>query len=49
MRKTATTFTHGLAMGYLVYKMDNLWGASLYHAACDWWLFIVTVGFTSGL
>jgi len=42
-------FTHGLAMGYLVYKMDNLWGASLYHAACDWWLFIVTVGFTSGL
>jgi hypothetical protein len=42
-------FTHGLAMGYLVYKMDNLWGASLYHAACDWWLFIVAVGFTSGM
>jgi membrane protease YdiL (CAAX protease family) len=37
-------FTHGLAMGYLVYRMDNLWGASLYHAACDWWLFIVTAG-----
>ena len=37
-------FTHGLAMGYLVYKMDNLWGATLYHAACDWWLFIVMAG-----
>jgi membrane protease YdiL (CAAX protease family) len=42
-------FTHGLAMGYLVYKLDNLWGASLYHAACDFWLFIVTTGFTGGL
>jgi len=30
-------FTHGLAMGYLVFKMNNLWGASLYHAACDIW------------
>jgi membrane protease YdiL (CAAX protease family) len=37
-------FTHGLAMGYLVYRMDNLWCASLYHAACDWWLFIVMAG-----
>jgi uncharacterized protein len=41
-------FTHGLAMGYLVFKMNNLWGASLYHAACDLWLFIVMAGFTSG-
>ncbi len=41
--------THGLAMGYLVFKMDNLWGASLYHAACDLWLFVVTAGFASGL
>jgi membrane protease YdiL (CAAX protease family) len=40
-------FTHGLAMGYLMYKMDNIWGATLYHAACDMWLFIVTVGFMS--
>jgi hypothetical protein len=36
--------THGLAMGYLVFKMDNLWGASLYHAACDFWLFVMTAG-----
>ena len=28
-------FTRGLAMGYLVFKMNNLWGASLYHAACS--------------
>jgi membrane protease YdiL (CAAX protease family) len=42
-------FTHGLAMGYLVFKMNNLWGACLYHAACDFWLFIVMAGgFTSG-
>jgi membrane protease YdiL (CAAX protease family) len=40
-------FTHGLAMGYLMYKMDNIWGAALYHAACDMWLFIFTIGFTS--
>jgi membrane protease YdiL (CAAX protease family) len=37
-------FTHGLAMGYLVFKMNNLWGASLYHAACDFWLFLMTAG-----
>jgi hypothetical protein len=36
--------THGLAMGYLVFKMDNLWGASLYHAGCDLWLFIIMAG-----
>jgi membrane protease YdiL (CAAX protease family) len=40
-------FTHGLAMGYLMYKMDNIWGAALYHAACDMWLFIFTIGFTN--
>ena len=37
-------FTRGLAMGYLVFKLDNLWGASLYHAACDFWLFVMTAG-----
>lgn len=37
-------FTHGLAMGYLVFKMNNLWGAGLYHAACDFWLFLMTAG-----
>jgi hypothetical protein len=41
--------THGLAMGYLVFKMDNLWRAWLYHAACDLWLFIVTVGFADSV
>ena len=40
-------FTHGLVMGYLVFKMQNLWGAALYHAACDWWLFVLTAGFTN--
>ncbi len=40
-------FTHGLAMGYLVFKMQNLWGAALYHAACDLWLFVLTAGFTN--
>ena len=37
-------FTRGLAMGYLVFKMNNLWGASLYHVACDFWLFVMTAG-----
>jgi membrane protease YdiL (CAAX protease family) len=37
-------FTHGLVMGYLVFKMDNLWCAGLYHAACDFWLFVVMAG-----
>ena len=28
-------FTRGLAMGYLVFKVNNLGDASLYHAACS--------------
>ncbi len=36
--------THGLVMGYLMFKMNNLWGAALYHAACDLWLFVVMAG-----
>jgi len=28
----------------LVFKMNNLWGAGLYHVACDFWLFVMTAG-----
>ncbi len=36
----ATTFTLGLACGYLTIKTDSLWGATLIHAASDLFLFV---------
>ena len=33
-------FTHGIVLGWLMLKTDSLWGAVLYHAAMDLWLFI---------
>jgi len=36
----ANTFTLGLACGYLIMKSDSIWGATLIHAAADFFLFI---------
>jgi membrane protease YdiL (CAAX protease family) len=36
----ANTFTLGLACGYLTMKSDSIWGATLIHAAADFFLFI---------
>lgn len=36
----ANTFTLGLACGYLMMKSDSIWGATLIHAAADFFLFI---------
>jgi len=36
----ANTLTLGLACGYLLMKTDNIWGATLIHAAADLFLFI---------
>lgn len=42
------TFTHALVLGYLILKTDTLWGAALYHAAMDLWLFIGPLGLGAG-
>lgn len=42
------TFTHALVLGYLILKTDTLWGAVLYHAAMDLWLFIGPLGLGAG-
>lgn len=42
------TFTHALVLGYLILKTNTLWGAALYHAAMDLWLFIGPLGLGSG-
>ncbi len=42
------TFTHALVLGYLILKTDTLWGAALYHAAMDLWLFIGPIGLAAG-
>ena len=39
----ANTFTLGLACGYLMMKSDNIWGATLIHAASDFFLFIAVL------
>jgi membrane protease YdiL (CAAX protease family) len=36
----ANTFTLGLACGYLMMKLDNIWGPTLIHAAADFFLFV---------
>jgi membrane protease YdiL (CAAX protease family) len=36
----ANTLTLGLACGYLIMKTDSLWGATMIHAASDFFLFI---------
>lgn len=36
----ANTFTLGLACGYLTMKSDSIWGATVIHAAADFFLFI---------
>jgi membrane protease YdiL (CAAX protease family) len=40
--------THGLVLGWLIYKTDSLWGAVLYHLAMDLWLFIGPLGAGAG-
>lgn len=37
-------FTHGLVLGWLIFKTDSLWAAVLYHLAMDYWLFIGPLG-----
>jgi membrane protease YdiL (CAAX protease family) len=39
----ANTLTLGLACGYLIMKTDNIWGATLIHAAADLFLFIAVL------
>jgi len=36
----ANTLTLGLACGYLMMKMDSIWGSTMIHAAADFFLFI---------
>ena len=42
-------FTHGLVLGWLIFKTDSLWAAALYHLAMDWWLFIGPLGAGAGV
>jgi membrane protease YdiL (CAAX protease family) len=37
------TLALGLACGYLMMKSDNIWGATLIHAASDFFLFIAVL------
>jgi len=39
----ANTFTLGLGCGYLMMKSDSIWGATLIHAAADFFLFIAVL------
>jgi membrane protease YdiL (CAAX protease family) len=39
----ANTLSMGLACGFLTIKTDNLWGATLIHAAADFFLFVATL------
>jgi membrane protease YdiL (CAAX protease family) len=42
------TLTHALVLGFLILKTDTLWGAVLYHAAMDLWLFIGPTTLSTG-
>jgi membrane protease YdiL (CAAX protease family) len=37
------TLALGLACGYLIMKSDSIWGATLIHAASDFFLFIAVL------
>ena len=39
----ANTFTLGLGCGFLMMKSDSIWGATLIHAAADFFLFIAVL------
>jgi membrane protease YdiL (CAAX protease family) len=37
------TLALGLGCGYLMMKSDNIWGATLIHAASDFFLFVAVL------
>ena len=41
---TLNVFTHGLVLGWLIFKTDSLWASVTYHLAMDYWLFIGPLG-----